>query len=190
MCTTKCGNCGGAHQTRDCPKPLLPLDERPCFNCGEKGHQSKDCPQPKTALPKPKAKPRPAPRGANVVDDSVVTCLVCVDEDGFETVRHRDPQRPTDLSCFRASVAGLSQRERHAQGQVPIRNVFQVLGLDDTAADATGETRHQGDGGLATGGPRTMLSQCFPSPLHPTTAAKATTANQIYLLYQASRLCF
>ena len=37
----KCGNCGGKHSTRDCPKPMLDDAKRKCFNCGEAGHQAK-----------------------------------------------------------------------------------------------------------------------------------------------------
>ena len=42
----KCANCGEAHATRDCRKPLLPEAEQTCFNCGEPGHRAKDCKLP------------------------------------------------------------------------------------------------------------------------------------------------
>ena len=42
----KCGNCGGAHATRDCPNSLLEDSRRKCFNCGEEGHRAKYCKKP------------------------------------------------------------------------------------------------------------------------------------------------
>ena len=42
--TRKCINCGGAHETRDCPKPQVSKEDRPCWRCGKTGHIGANCP--------------------------------------------------------------------------------------------------------------------------------------------------
>jgi hypothetical protein len=42
----KSANCGEAHATRDCRKPMKPECEQDCFNCGKPGHRTKDCKLP------------------------------------------------------------------------------------------------------------------------------------------------
>lgn len=130
----KCGNCGGEHATKDCTEPLLPTAQRKCFNCDEPGHQSRDCPHPRRAGPKAKAKAKAKPgfRAANLVDESLVTCLMCEDEDGFRPVRHR--QRQIDLACYRAIPAGLSQKQRRAQPPTA-QNLFHRLPVDEHDSD-------------------------------------------------------
>ena len=41
----KCANCGGDHERRQCTKAEVPMSERPCHGCGEKGHISRNCPK-------------------------------------------------------------------------------------------------------------------------------------------------
>ena len=41
----KCANCGSEqHDKSKCPKPLVPVGDRTCHGCGEKGHISRFCP--------------------------------------------------------------------------------------------------------------------------------------------------
>ena len=42
--TRKCINCGGAHETRECPKPQVSREDRPCWRCGKTGHIGANCP--------------------------------------------------------------------------------------------------------------------------------------------------
>ena len=42
--TRKCINCGEAHDTRECPKPQLSREQRPCWKCGKPGHIGAQCP--------------------------------------------------------------------------------------------------------------------------------------------------
>ena len=66
---------------------------------------------------------------ANVVTEDVVTCLVCEpdDDDGFTTVPARARrQGATDLTFFRWTPAGLSQKQRKTFDALPTiaRNAF------------------------------------------------------------------
>ena len=40
-----CVNCGGKHRLADCTKPIVPMDQRPCFKCGKPGHPAWRCPE-------------------------------------------------------------------------------------------------------------------------------------------------
>ena len=41
----KCANCGATgHDQNQCPKPRVPISERPCFVCGKPGHPGSKCP--------------------------------------------------------------------------------------------------------------------------------------------------
>ena len=41
----KCANCGGEHERRQCTEAEVPVSERLCHGCGEKGHISRNCPR-------------------------------------------------------------------------------------------------------------------------------------------------
>ena len=40
-----CVNCGGKHTLAQCPKPVVPMSERPCWRCGKPGHVAWSCPE-------------------------------------------------------------------------------------------------------------------------------------------------
>jgi hypothetical protein len=47
----RCTNCGMENHTiADCRKPIVPLKDRPCFECGKTGHSARQCPQKKRSL--------------------------------------------------------------------------------------------------------------------------------------------
>ena len=40
----RCANCGGLNHTKDeCPKPKVPMNQRPCHECGKPGHIAANC---------------------------------------------------------------------------------------------------------------------------------------------------
>ena len=122
---------------------MLEESQRACFNCGKTGHQSRLCSDKQRGpqqRPSAGAPPRGGPprgngrpgrgQGAHLVQDgSEITTLMvtCEDEDGFAASRSRCRRNAaTDLSFFRACAAGLTQRERRAEGN-SFRNTFDVL---------------------------------------------------------------
>ena len=44
----RCPNCGGEDCPVKCPKPPVPIKDRPCWTCGKTGHRNADCPERKT----------------------------------------------------------------------------------------------------------------------------------------------
>ena len=41
----RCLNCAGNHPISQCPKPLVPMNQRPCFKCLKTGHMFWQCPE-------------------------------------------------------------------------------------------------------------------------------------------------
>ena len=120
---TRCGNCGGEHPTRECPKPQLEFSKRACFGCGLPGHTQRDCPN---------NRPRGGgPGRANVVEnDTEVTALI-VDSEGYTRPR----RSASTLNSFRAMRAGLSQKERRQQDFATCHNMFSALSDTSTNID-------------------------------------------------------
>ena len=86
----------------------------------------------------------------------------CEDADGFTTARSRCRRNEaTDLSFFRARTAGLSQRERRAEGN-SFRNTFDVLA--DVCPGRCPPTPLTRQGGAETH----VLETSVLKPAHPT----------------------
>ena len=87
--------------TRDCKKPLIPAEQRPCFNCGKTGHRAGECPEPDRR----KAAMTVSPAEAEVYL-GIIEC---------ETERRNTMPPPIPLSAFTVRGTG-SQRERRQAG--------------------------------------------------------------------------
>ena len=85
-------NCGGAHSIRDCPKPMVPMNQRPCFSCGKPGCSWSKC---------PKRRQQP---GAKLVDEEApldfgMVCDVCdTGANPWQTVQAKKRPQPHTIT--------------------------------------------------------------------------------------------
>ena len=84
----KCPNCGEEHAERRCPKPAIPVSDRKCFECLEKGHSARDCPTKKKGNSIRAIVDRPT---------SELNGFFMVDDDGYQSVRPGRQARPRPM---------------------------------------------------------------------------------------------
>ena len=114
----KCNNCGSEkHSIRDCPRPLVPMEERPCHGCGKKGHVRSKCPQRRDSR-------RPV-KALDEEDEDEVPWIGCVMHKSRSRERH-DQGKPRPMPRTLAAFM-----------PTPTRNGFEALTEDDEDVDAS-----------------------------------------------------
>ena len=135
-----CLNCAETgHTLAQCPKPVVPVSERPCFLCKKPGHMSSKCPIRKTDA-KALEGDGEAGDGANDEDSFMLGVDNAHDEDSFvlgaddgEGVERKDPEwRPKERRPRSEPSAPTSILLRKP---IETKNSFEVLESEPESDD-------------------------------------------------------
>jgi len=136
----KCVNCAGSgHRASECPRPTVPVEQRPCFKCGKPGCRSNRCGKAPGGAPRAAKGPgsinffgcleyeKPAPRTATMGDAIAKAWNL---KNRFGALRASDDDENEDIMCEASSNSSINISDFSASFS-SIRNISNACGCCD-----------------------------------------------------------